>query len=118
MEKSVVTKTKFSQTNDKRFYNLNGVTSLPMGRRHLKDLTAYKESKGEKIEKYFIEKKENLKKLEIEAFDKNDRLNLYNQMLDYNTQNFEYYNLKDNTKVDSGNLFQTTQSFLLKARSK
>ena len=63
MQKSLVTKTKFSQTNDKRFYNLNGVTSLPMGHPYLKDLTAYKESKGKKIEKYFIEGKENLKRL-------------------------------------------------------
>ena len=31
MQKSVVTKPKFSQTNDKRFYNLNGVALLPMG---------------------------------------------------------------------------------------
>ena len=79
--KSVVTKIKFSQTNDKRFCNLNGATSLPMGHPYLKDLAAYKESKGEMIDKYFIKEKENFKKLEIETFAKNDRLNLYNQML-------------------------------------
>ena len=78
MQKSVVTKPKFSQTNDKRFYNLNGVALLLMGHPYLKDLTVYKESKGEKIEKYFIEENENLKKLEIEALTKNDRLNLCN----------------------------------------
>ena len=110
MQKSVVTKIKFSQTNDKRVYNLNGVTSLSMGHSYLKDLTAYKQSKGEKIEKYFIEEKENFKKLEIETVAKNYRLNLHNRMIG---KNFEYYNLKDNIKVDSGNLFQTTQSFIL-----
>ena len=31
---------------------------------------------------------------------------------------FEYYNLKDNTKVDSGDLFRTTQSFKLESRWK
>ena len=108
-------KTKFSQTNDKGFYNLNGVTSLPMGHPSLKDLTTYKESRGEKIEKYFIEEKENFKKLEIEAFAKNDRLNPYNEMLG---KSFEYYNLKGNTKVDSGNLFQTIQPFISEARWK
>ena len=41
-------KTKFSQTNDKRFYNLNGVTSLPIGHPHLQNFTLYKEKKGEK----------------------------------------------------------------------
>ena len=33
-------------------------------------------------------------------------------------RNFEYYNLKDNTKVDSGDLFRTTQSFILESRWK
>ena len=94
MKKSVVTKTTFSQKNDKRFYSLNGITSLPMGHPYLKDPTVYKENKCEKIEKYFIQEKENLKRLEIEAFSKNDKLNLYNQKL---SQIFEYFDLNDNT---------------------
>ena len=52
------------------------------------------------IERYFFKEKENLKRLEIEAFSKNDSLNLYNQML---SQNFEYYDLNDNTNVDHDN---------------
>ena len=31
MEPTTISKSKFSQTNDKRFYNLNVVTSLPIG---------------------------------------------------------------------------------------
>ena len=106
----------FSQTNDKKFYNLNGITSLPIGHPYLKDLTTYKENKG-KGEKYFIKEKENLQRLEIEAFLKTDRLNRYNQML---SQNFEYYDLNNNTKVDHDNLktnfSQSTQSFILEAK--
>ena len=104
MQKSIVTKSNFSQTNDKRFYNLNGIMSFPIGHPYLKDLTAYKENKGENIEKYLIEEKENLKRLETEAFRKNDRSNLYNQMLSQNFEYFEYYDLSDNTKVDHDNL--------------
>ena len=57
MTKTAVMKTKFSQTNDKRFYFLNGITSLPVSHPLLKDLTDYKEQKDEKIEKYFLEEK-------------------------------------------------------------
>ena len=60
MQKKSAQKTKFSQTNDKRFYSLNGVTSLLFGRLYLKDLTSYKEKKDEKIEKYFLDEKDNL----------------------------------------------------------
>ena len=53
MEQTIILKSKFSQTNDKRFYNLNGVTSPPIGHPFLQDVTLYKESKCEKTEKYF-----------------------------------------------------------------
>ena len=102
MQQTLISKTTFSQTNDKKFYNLNGVTSLPLGYPYLKQLTAYKESKSERIEKYFLEEKNNLKKLGTEAFSRNRRLSLYNQIL---AKKFEYYDLKDNTKLDSSEYF-------------
>ena len=85
-----------------------------MGHSLLKGLTAYKKSKVEKNEKYFLEEKENLKKFKIETFSKNDSLNIYNQML---SDSFEYYNSNDNIKVEL-NLFRTTQSFILEERWK
>ena len=85
IQKTVVMLTKFSQANDKIFYNLNEITSLPIGHLYLKDLTSYKEKIGEKFEKYFL--KEKNKKLEREAFLKCSRLSIYNQIL---SQNFEY----------------------------
>ena len=99
MQQTTIVKTKFSQTNDTRFYNLNCITSLPLGHPYLKNLTSYKESKGEKIEKYFLEEKNNFEKLKSEAFSKDQRLSLYNQIL---AKNFEYYDLKDNIKIDTG----------------
>ena len=115
MQQTTIVKSKFSQTNDKRFYNLNCVTSLPLVHPYLKNLTSYKESKGEKIEKYFIEEKNNFKKLPSEVFIKNQRLSLYNQVL---AKNFEYYDLKDNIKIDTGEIFHSTQSFILESRWK
>ena len=57
MQKTSVMKTKFSQTNDKRFYNLNGVTSLPIGHPYLKGITSYKEKKEKKLKSIFLKKK-------------------------------------------------------------
>ena len=48
MQNTAVMKTKFSQTNDKRFYNLNGIISLPIGHLFSKDLTSFKEKKRRK----------------------------------------------------------------------
>ena len=101
MQKSTVMGTKLSQTNDKRYYYLNRITSLPVSHPYLNDLTTYKEKKGENIEKYFIQEKNNLKKLERDAFSKNSSLDIYNQIL---SQNFKYYDLKTNEKIKTSNL--------------
>ena len=61
MQKTTAMKTKFFQTNDKRYYYLNGITSLPIGHPYLNNLILYKDKKGEKIEKYFVQEKNNLK---------------------------------------------------------
>ena len=115
MQQMTIEKTKFSQTYDKRFYNLCGVTSLPIGHPYLKDLTTYKESKSEKIEKYFLEEKNDFKKLQTEAFSKNQILSIYNQIL---AKKFEYCGLKDNTKLNSSEIFCSTQSFTLDSKWK
>ena len=41
-----ITKTKFSQLNDKRFYFPNGILSLPFGHLTLNELDGYKKIKG------------------------------------------------------------------------
>ena len=51
-----ITKTTFSQINDKRFYVPNAIVSLPFGHVALKQLDKYKKKKGQKIE-FFYEKK-------------------------------------------------------------
>ena len=117
MQKTSMLKSKFSQANDKRFYKLKRITSLPIDHPYLKEGMAYKEKKGELIEKYFIEGKDNLKKKEIEAFSRNERLTIYNQML---CQNFQYYDLNDSIKLELDNLktnfSQSTQSYILESK--
>ena len=57
MIKITVTKTKFSQLNDKRFYFPDGILSLPYGHPSLEEIENFKSEQGQKIEKYFWEKK-------------------------------------------------------------
>ena len=70
MVKTVVTKTKFSQLNDKRFYFAGGILSLPYGHPSLSEIDNFKRQKGQKIEKYFWEEKDNLLKMEKKSFKK------------------------------------------------
>ena len=115
MEQTATLKSRFSQINDKRFYNINGVTSLPIGDPFLQDVTLYKESKCEKIEKYFLDEERKLKIPGIEAFSKNQRLDIYNQIL---TKNFEHRDLKGNKEFSQGRIICSTQSFLLECQWK
>ena len=62
-----MTKTKFSQLSDKRFYFANGIVSLLFGYLSLKEIDEYKKSKGQRIEKYFWSEKEKLLELEKKA---------------------------------------------------
>ena len=57
MVKTTVTKTRFSQLNDKRFYFPNDTLSLPYGHPSLAAIDNFKKEQGQKIEKYFWEKK-------------------------------------------------------------
>ena len=53
-----ITKTTFSQINDKMFYVPNTIVSLPFGHAALKQLDKYKKKKGQKIESFFIKKRQ------------------------------------------------------------
>ena len=68
MQKTSITKTKFLQTNNKRFYSPNGKTYLPIRYLPLNKLTQYKEEKGEKIEKNTLNEKNNILQMEKETF--------------------------------------------------
>lgn len=57
-KKKTVAKSKFYQINDKRFYFVDGITSLPLSHPHLQRLFDFKGKKGQIIERYFWEEKE------------------------------------------------------------
>ena len=83
-----ITKTKFSQLKDKRFYFPNGHPSL-------KELAQYKNQKGQKIEKYFCLEKEKLLAMEKTALEKTPRLKFMNnqqpKVVDLNqVSNFQF----------------------------
>ena len=59
MVKTSVTKTKFSQLNDKRFYFPSGILSFPYGNLLLYEIDTFKKEKGQKIENYFWQEKIN-----------------------------------------------------------
>ena len=64
MVKTNVTKTKFSQLNDKRFYFPDDVLSLPYSHIALKEIDEFKIQKGQKIEKCFWQKRDKLYQME------------------------------------------------------
>ena len=76
-----ITKTKFSQLNDKRFYFPNRILSLPFGHLSLNELDEYKKNKGQRIEKYFWTEKEKLLELEKKALKNCPRLDFLNNIL-------------------------------------
>ena len=76
-----ITKSKFSQLNDKRFYFPNAIISLPFGHQVLQEIDQYKKNQGQRIEKYFLRKKEHLLKLEHEALKKCPRLDFLDNIL-------------------------------------
>ena len=81
MQKKTVTKRKFPQINDKRFYFAAEITSLSLCHANLKELAKLKRKMGQRIERYFWHEKENLLKTDNKAKELNERLLLYHQVL-------------------------------------
>ena len=76
-----IVNTKFSQLNDKRFYLPNGILSLPFGHLSLMEIDNHKKNKGQRIEKYFWQEKENLLSTEKKALLVTPHLNFLNSIL-------------------------------------
>ena len=58
-----IVKSKFSQLNDKRFYFPNAIISLPFGHSALNETDEFKKNKGQRIENYFLQDREQLLEL-------------------------------------------------------
>ena len=98
MVNTSVMKTNFSQLNDKRFYFPNGVLSVPYGYPSLRETDDFKKEKGQKIEDYFWEGKQNLLKMEKRALKNTSRLDILNQILNQEPKIINL-NAKDNFSV-------------------
>ena len=101
-----ITKTTFSQINDKRFYVPNAIVSLPFGHVALKQLDKYKKKKGQKIE-FFMKKRDKLLELERQALKKCSRLKILDDILlqplkvvNKNNPNTYLYNLTNQSIID------------------
>ena len=76
-----ITKTKFSQLNEKNFYFPNVIISLPFGHSSLKEIDTFKRDKGQRIEWYFLKEKERMLELEKKALKQCPRLDSLNNIL-------------------------------------
>ena len=95
MQQITLTKTKFSQFKDKRFYFSDAITSLPLSHSYLQDFINCKEKKGQRIEKYFWQEKHKLLAMENKVQLLNERISVYRQILNSAIQYFPL-NQKDN----------------------
>ena len=109
----IVTKSKFSQLIDKRFYFPDGVVSLPFGHPLLKKIDEFKQEKGQKIEKYFWEEKENLFNIENKAPKEHPRLYLYHQILISTLKMFNISQKNDFTQQSKALLKKDTEDIVL-----
>ena len=81
MVMTTVNKNKFAQLNDKRFYFMNGINSLPFGHFLLNESKVFKQNIKNKIHEEIEKNADKLKQLEANALKKNTRLYLYDNIL-------------------------------------
>ena len=93
MQKKTVSKSKFSQTNDNRFYFADEITSLLLFLPDLKELIELKRKVGQGIDIFLA--RENLLKTENKAQELNESLFLYHQVFMNEPQIF-LFNQKEN----------------------
>ena len=114
MQQRTVVKTKFTKFNDKRFYFVDGKTSLPSSHPYLKKLNEYKEQKGQRIEKYFWQEKEKLLAMENKAHLMSERSSVSRPILNSPVNLFPL-SQKDNFNIAANNhVLKDTRDFVLK----
>ena len=105
-----VVKSKFSQLNDKRFYFPNAIISLPFGHFALKELDEFKKNKGQRIEDYFLQNRDDLLELGKKALTKCPRLSFLDNIL---TQSFKVVDKENLDKYLYNTSGQSVLDFIL-----
>ena len=103
MQMQTIQKVQFGQLNDKRFYFSNGITSLPFGHPDLESCRKQK-NKYRNIHKVIQNKKHEFLEEEAKVEEKNDRLNILNQIFN---QRPIIYELKSNKNYSFSGLHTT-----------
>ena len=92
MMMTTVNKVQFASLNDKKYYFLDGIVSLPFRHPSLSELRDYKKSLP-KIHTVIKEEKDKLLQLENKIVNNNERLRILRSIF---SQPITYYNLKSN----------------------
>ena len=106
-----IRKTNFSQLNNKRFYFPNAVLSLPIGHGALKELDEYKKKKGQRLENFFMKRRNKLFHMEKNALKKCERLNFLDNFF---TQPYKVVNVSDPSTYLYNEQNQMAIDFILK----
>ena len=94
MMMTIVNKVQFASLNDKKYYFLDGIVSLPFRHPSLSELRDYKKSLP-KIHTVIKEEKDKLLQLENKIVNNNERLRILRSIF---SQPITYYNLKSNKR--------------------
>ena len=105
-----ITKSKFLQLNDKRFYFPNAIISLPFGHHILNEIDQYKKKQAQRIEEYFLQEKEHLLELEKAALRKCPRFDFLDNIL---LQSFKVVNNNNINKYLYNDQEQSVLDFIL-----
>ena len=110
MMMTTVNKVQFASLNDKRYYFLDGIVSLPFGHPSLSELRDYKKSLP-KIHTIIKEEKDKLLQLENKIVNNNERLKILCSIF---SQPITYYNLKSNKRSTIKRFdYMTTRNYIL-----
>ena len=110
MMMTTVNKVQFASLNDKKYYFLDGIVSLPFRHPSLSELRDYKKSLP-KIHTVIKEEKDKLLQLENKIVNNNERLRILRSIF---SQPITYYNLKSNKRSTIKRFdYTTTRNYIL-----
>ena len=104
-----IAKNKFASLNDKRFYFMNGITSLPFGHPYLEDARKAKAQFKANIQQNVARETNNFIKLERKALKKCERLLLYDTILSQSPKIMEL----NSTDTYHGEILKSTKDYIL-----
>lgn len=112
-----VFKNKFASLNDKRFYFMKGITSLPFGHAYLEQVREAKCKYKNDIQQNIEHETDNFIKLERDALRKCDRLFIYDTIIRQSPQ-LVTLNSTDTSLTPHTEILYSTKDFILNGKWK